>query len=522
MADKDFKEYAIERPTKSVVVSGDFVLILDGEDSNKPKRIDAIYYATKSAQDAIDSRLTIVEDAQTAGAIGYATKAEMDADTTQQDGTLALVTNDATASNNAWYRWDDSGSSWVKRADFYATTLDPTDSSEAVTGIAVAGYAGTAVSTASNITATNEQGFVGDKEVDYVIVDSADNTLQAFFKDGTHTNYYAGVQDDQTKVASQYPDAEKYALISSDNVSVFQFGSDGNLRIPNLDLDNEIDGVKINSTTDIVCIGDSLTYGTGATDLNGYPYLLGQYYLQSGSNGFRQVTNFGIGGQNGEQIATRMGAYPVMIDLDSDEIPKSGSTNITLDVGSDFLANSVFSFSQDGWLDVGGTLYYGTITRPAGAGSQQYTFLRSMNGTAVTGLTSTYRWIPDLKDDLEKLTILWVGRNDSGASTMADRVVEANRSIINQLPINANYIVMSILNSSSETIGTTDYDYVIEANRQLKIAYPDRFLDIRSVLATEPDGTIPSSLRSDSIHLNDDGYAIVRDEIIDFITQKGF
>ncbi|MEP0006287.1 MAG: hypothetical protein ABJ387_04090, partial [Balneola sp.] len=48
------------------------------------------------------------------GILGIATKALLDADTSQDDGTLRRVTNDSTASNNGVYRWDDSGSEWVK------------------------------------------------------------------------------------------------------------------------------------------------------------------------------------------------------------------------------------------------------------------------------------------------------------------------------------------------------------------------------------------------------------------------
>ncbi|HSH36493.1 BNR-4 repeat-containing protein, partial [Schnuerera sp.] len=55
------------------------------------------------------------------------------------DHTTAMVTND-TASNNGYYRWDSGTSSWVKRDEFYATSLDPTDTSEAVTGKAVGDY----------------------------------------------------------------------------------------------------------------------------------------------------------------------------------------------------------------------------------------------------------------------------------------------------------------------------------------------------------------------------------------------
>ncbi|MBO6572142.1 MAG: hypothetical protein JJ958_06810 [Balneola sp.] len=87
--------------------------------------------------DDLQSQVDDLEASQNAGSIGYETKALMDADTAQADGTIAQVMNDVTASNNGYYRWNDSGSAWVKRADFYATVLDPDDTSEGVTGKAV-------------------------------------------------------------------------------------------------------------------------------------------------------------------------------------------------------------------------------------------------------------------------------------------------------------------------------------------------------------------------------------------------
>lgn len=62
----------------------------------------------------------LAEQARLLGAtIGFATKADMDASLAHPDGTLALVTNDATAANNGTYRKTGaSGSgSWVQSAD---------------------------------------------------------------------------------------------------------------------------------------------------------------------------------------------------------------------------------------------------------------------------------------------------------------------------------------------------------------------------------------------------------------------
>ncbi|MBO9717529.1 MAG: hypothetical protein J7507_12155 [Pseudoxanthomonas sp.] len=72
---------------------------------------------------AAEDRLHTLEMGQSAGQIGYATKAAMDADLAHPEGTLALVTNDATSTNNGTYRKTGaSGSgSWVLSADRMTT-----------------------------------------------------------------------------------------------------------------------------------------------------------------------------------------------------------------------------------------------------------------------------------------------------------------------------------------------------------------------------------------------------------------
>ena len=56
-----------------------------------------------TAQEALD-KVNAVYIGQSAASIGYATKADLDADLTPADGVLAVVTNDTTATNNGTYR----------------------------------------------------------------------------------------------------------------------------------------------------------------------------------------------------------------------------------------------------------------------------------------------------------------------------------------------------------------------------------------------------------------------------------
>lgn len=64
-------------------------------------------------------RVSILETGQSAGMVGFASKAEMDADLSHPDKAVAVVTNDATAANNGAYRkiGAPGSGSWVKSAD---------------------------------------------------------------------------------------------------------------------------------------------------------------------------------------------------------------------------------------------------------------------------------------------------------------------------------------------------------------------------------------------------------------------
>lgn len=72
------------------------------------------------------SRLAAILSAQTLGALGYATKALLDADLAHADGQLALVTNDATTAFNGVYRKSGASGagSWVASSYDRVTALD--------------------------------------------------------------------------------------------------------------------------------------------------------------------------------------------------------------------------------------------------------------------------------------------------------------------------------------------------------------------------------------------------------------
>jgi len=119
------------------------------------------------------------------------------------------------------------------------------------------------------------------------------------------------------------------------------------------------------------------------------------------------------------------------------------------------------------------------------------------------------------RDLFKDPTIIWAGRNNyaSTATVLADidTMVYALTSSGNN-----NYLVLGIIRATSN--GSTDLDAL---NGALKTAYGSRFIDVQDYLVEKYNPSIPQdvidyvnknipfSLRSDWLHLNDDGYAYV-------------
>ena len=85
----------------------------------------------------------------------------------------------------------------------------------------------------------------------------------------------------------------------------------------------------------------------------------------------------------------------------------------------------------------------------------------------------------------------------------------------------------------TEPVGSVYYYPAININSLLTKEFPNEFIDIRKelILAGQPtsqDATdraadmTPSSLRSDTLHLNDTGYQLVADILAAEITRRGW
>jgi lysophospholipase L1-like esterase len=129
--------------------------------------------------------------------------------------------------------------------------------------------------------------------------------------------------------------------------------------------------------------------------------------------------------------------------------------------------------------------------------------------------------------------IIWAGRNNytdtaQVKSDIAAMITEAGHS---------RYLVLSIINGtgSSERLGGADYLTLTGLNTDLQTLYGSRYVDVRGplVAAGAPTGAYPDAthyafdqppdgVRSDTLHLNDAGYAIVAAAVYAKLTEFGW
>lgn len=175
----------------------------------------------------------------------------------------------------------------------------------------------------------------------------------------------------------------------------------------------------------------------------------------------------------------------------------------------------------------------------AGSGSTLYndwlTQLGLLSGRAwynggVGGETSTQIAARETIDTTHQAwpTIIWAGNNNySDPPTVESDVA----SMVAHLG-HSNYLVLSLLNGDypDRYIGQSGYIDIISINDSFAASYGNHYIDLRTYLVSQYDPNnaqdvidhsndiIPSSLRSDQIHLNDAGYLLVAKKLNESIS----
>lgn len=299
----------------------------------------------------------------------------------------------------------------------------------------------------------------------------------------------------------------------------------------------------VNSVVDysedaINCWGDSLTHGVGTSSNDK------RYPMQLAALSGKTVYEMGIGGETAALIAARQGAWPIFVNniiIPADTTPvQIGDANTSGFV--DGLGSNLKMIRQGGGTDasvnpctiagVQGSLTWtgSTYDDPSGT----YTFTRLASGDAVAinrpAQLITYA-MTQASGRRDNISVFWAGTNDKPDGITVQSVVSKIK-VMKDFSRSKKYIV----------IGLTSKSYmpdIVNVNVALLNEFGYRFLDIRQYLIkyglsdagiapTSQDNTdisngeIPTSLRSDDVHLNDSGYLIVAQQVYKKLQNLGY
>jgi lysophospholipase L1-like esterase len=127
-------------------------------------------------------------------------------------------------------------------------------------------------------------------------------------------------------------------------------------------------------------------------------------------------------------------------------------------------------------------------------------------------------------DFLYGTQIIWAGRNNYSDPTTVKSDIAAMVAGLSH----SRYLILSIINGdyAGEYLGGAEHGMITTLNTDLATLYGSRFVDVRAPLvalgapgAAQENATDyghdvpPSGARSDSIHLDDDGYDLVGDTV---------
>ena len=164
-------------------------------------------------------------------------------------------------------------------------------------------------------------------------------------------------------------------------------------------------------------------------------------------------------------------------------------------------------------------------------------FHRQAINRGVAGETSGQvraRMVSSESADRPRNVVIWVGHND-----VLERPDETERNIadmVSTLPHGSHYLVLGMLNKdvSRERRGGDRYGPILALNQRLSATYGTHYLPVREILVASADAAsiddavaakadvVPPSLRTDSLHLDDQGEAFVAVAVESAIRRGGW
>lgn len=119
--------------------------------------------------------------------------------------------------------------------------------------------------------------------------------------------------------------------------------------------------------------------------------------------------------------------------------------------------------------------------------------------------------------------VIWCGRNNPGPGAARD--IDAIVRYLRVRVPEARYLVLGVHAASFEPAGSEGAVLISALNATLAETHGDRFVDLGAAFlraAPSPDGTTAARLRSDDVHLNAAGDAIVAEVVAVSLTDLGW
>lgn len=300
-------------------------------------------------------------------------------------------------------------------------------------------------------------------------------------------------------------------------------------------LDKIIPSKKDKRDKTLAFFGDSLTIGTGGT--RPFGEWVGNVFSE------RPVFSDGINGQVALSIAIRQGGVPLTLSVAGGKFNGTKPLTVTK-LNNEFLSTPLNGnvYSRTGTL--AGVRC--TITRKFVPDvGERYTVQPIVEDDAeATAETETPADIEIPADSVFELDdavrlrtatqILWYGRNDIGEGKSQADILAAVKSSVDYIAEPRRYLVLGILLASAENKGTDGYAKITAFNDELALLYRDAYVPMTPPTDSEMEaigftptagdlenierGNFPSRMRAanstDEIHLNNSGYQIVANRVV--------
>ena len=247
----------------------------------------------------------------------------------------------------------------------------------------------------------------------------------------------------------------------------------------------------------ILCWGDSLTLGAGGNNIS-YPSVLFEL-----CNGKKGIVNMGIGGETTTSIATRQGGISLYVEPFT--IPaETIATEITLK--SENIESLNLAIQGTKGLNI---CNIDGIDGEISYENSKYYFKRLEEGNEKVLSKEVEVITSGMKYKNADVIVLWTGQNDNPTIENISAIVEKQQKMIDYANTN-KYIVIGLLYAGNEV------------NNAMAEAYGEHFLDVRNALSTDNSNTVSEDYKSDSIHLNADGYTIVAEQVYNKLISLGY